>query len=481
MTQQDGIRERSATERAAAAPTRARDGARGLTTTHGPSTGDGPVTDRLATADQVPPLKVRDQFIPVRKIDILEALVKEATGARPEDLEKFRQVCRLLGAVYHYEYFDRLEKLRHAYFYFNPERKGKASPAPAVLDKAYDELMNAFIGVLKGANFIEVPQHEIERAHRESVLVQVELEAPLEDFREVHFFRRGQHRETFTLRRWFGLRKEAIEATVYDDVVMLVAMKSEAELAANGTRRHQGRNKTRPGCILIKYFRDIASADLNALFPNVRIVMSTFDKLFLGIPAIAGCLPILFKLWSTVTVLFLVIGFYLGLASKIDDDQLTQALAALGGFIALGGLGMRQWVKYQRQSLKYQVEITDNIYYRNVNNNSGIFDYIIGAAEEQECKEAFLAYYFLSTAAAPLTQPELDARIERWLKDAFDVDVDFEVDDALIKLERLKLLKRNGDALSVLPPDKCLAQLDFVWDNYFQFNAAPVERMTANA
>ena len=45
----------------------------------------------------------------------------------------------------------------------------------------------------------------------------------------------------------------------------------------------------------------------------------------------------------------------------------------------------------------------------------------------------------------PLTQPDLDRRIEAWLKERFDLDVDFEVDDALAKLERLGLLKRDGE------------------------------------
>ena len=53
------------------------------------------------------------------------------------------------------------------------------------------------------------------------------------------------------------------------------------------------------------------------------------------------------------------------------------------------------------------MELTDNIYHRNINNNSGIFDYLIGAAEEQECKEAFLAYHFLRIAPAPPTADEL--------------------------------------------------------------------------
>jgi predicted transcriptional regulator YdeE len=46
-------------------------------------------------------------------------------------------------------------------------------------------------------------------------------------------------------------------------------------------------------------------------------------------------------------------------------------------------------MKFQRHHCCIQKTLSDNIYYRNVNNNAGIFDYIIGAAEDQECKEAF--------------------------------------------------------------------------------------------
>ena len=153
--------------------------------------------------------------------------------------------------------------------------------------------------------------------------------------------------------------------------------------------------------MLIKYFHNIASSDLNALFPNVQVVMSMLDKLILSVPAILGGIPILWKLWSTVTVLFLVIGFYLGFsAATVEEEHWAGALAAMTGLVALGGFIMRQFMKYQRQSLIYQKQLTDNIYFRNVNNNAGIFDYIIGAAEEQECKEAFLAYYFLQQGPA---------------------------------------------------------------------------------
>jgi hypothetical protein len=414
----------------------------------------------------------RDNFIPVRKTDILDALVERGAFADGAQREQFRQICRMLAAVYHYEYFDRLEKLRHAYYYFNPELSPHARFSADALDRAYAELLESLTAVLKGANFVEVSHEEIERAHREGVEVHVETRAPLDDFRDVRFFRRGHHQESFEIPRWFGWRKQTVEATVYDDVVLFVALKPDVRDLHK--RRRSLQRSIRPGSVLIKYFRNIASSDLNALFPNVQVVMSMWDKLTLGVPAIVGGIPILLKLASTVTVLFLVIGFYLGLSASVHDDAMTGALAAMSGLVALGGFILRQWMKYQRQSLMYQKQLTDNIYFRNVNNNAGIFDYIIGAAEEQECKEAFLAYYFLQQGA--LTQGDLDRRIESWLQDAFHLDADFEVDDALQKLDRLGLLRRDGERISVPPPEDALAQLDTVWDNYFQYSSKATAR-----
>jgi len=99
------------------------------------------------------------------------------------------------------------------------------------------------------------------------------------------------------------------------------------------------------------------------------------------------------------------------------------------------------------------MELTDNIYHRNINNNSGIFDYLIGAAEEQECKEAFLAYHFLRIAPAPPTADELARRAAEWLRKAFGVDVTFNVGEATKRLERLGLLATRGGRLFVSPLD----------------------------
>ena len=413
----------------------------------------------------------RDHFIPARKIDVLDAVIAHGGLAGESDREKFRQLCKLLGAIYHYEYFDRLEKLRNDYFYFSPEIDSNHRNADAAaVEAAYCELVNTLRSVLHNANFIEIPHDEINQAHREHALVQVSLVAPRDNYREVLFFRRGQHRETIETPIWFGWRTRSVEIDVYDDVVLLVTIRSDAK----PTKRHTRQVKLRPGSVLLKYFRDIARTDLNALFPDVRVVMGLKDQLWLGVPAILGGIPILLKLATSVTVLFIVASFYLGMGGSAEEADTAGALAALTALVALGGFMFRQWTKFQRQTLLYQKILSENVYFRNVNNNAGIFDYIVGEAEEQECKEAFLAYYFLLAHGAP-TEDALDRSIESWLKSTFKTDIDFECNDALLKLEKLALLRRDGDQFAVLPLDEALTQLDRIWDNFFPFGGAPTK------
>jgi Protein of unknown function (DUF3754) len=189
------------------------------------------------------------------------------------------------------------------------------------------------------------------------------------------------------------------------------------------------------------------------------------------VPAIVGGVPILIKLASTLTVLFVVAGFYLGLTGTMHDNDAQQALAALSGLFALGAFVLRQWGNFHRQSLIHQKQVTDNIYYRNVNNNSGIFNYIIGEAEEQDWKETLLAYYGLLTAAAPLTRDELRARVERLMMDMFGLRISFAVDDGLGKLRGLNLLNESGGRVSIPPLADALTRLETEWSGLLRSEA----------
>ena len=408
----------------------------------------------------------RDRVIPLRKSDIIDGLVAEGRldGAGQA---KFRQLGRMLGAILHYQYLEELDRLRETYFYFDPEIDPHEFGSAKDLSEAYRQLSDEFVRVLTDANFIEVSHEEITKAFAERARVRVKIKAPVEDYRDVRMFRRGSHTETIEIPIWFGLRRRPLQVMVYDDVVLMVATKPD-EMNSDETRRalssaRRGGQKVRSGAVLFKYFRHIARADLKALFPNVRVVRSLFDHLMLGVPAILGGVPILIKLASTLTVLFLVAGFYLGLSGTLQDNDMEQALAALIGLFALGAFLLRQWGNFHRQSLIHQKQLTDNIYYRNINNNSGILTYLIGEAEDQDWKEVLLAYYGLLIEPAPITRKVLDARIEALLVRMIGISADFDVDHALSRLRQFDLVIETDGALTAVPLVDALRRLDREW------------------
>ncbi|MDO9299529.1 DUF3754 domain-containing protein [Bradyrhizobium sp.] len=379
----------------------------------------------------------------------------------------FRQFARQLGAVFHYQYFEQLDLLREAYFPFDPELDARSCGSHQENEAAYRRLSEEVVRVLTEANFIEITHDEIIKAFAEHALVRVKLKAPVEEYRDVRMFRRGSHMETIEIPVWRGLRRRSREIEVFDDVVMMVATRPGVDTPADARNlRWSGKrssHKIRGGAVLFKYFRHVARADLEALYPNVRVVMSLSDQLMLGVPAIFGGIPILIKLASTLVILFLVAGFYLGVNGTLGDNDLEQALAALSGLFALGAFMLRQWGNFHRQSLIHQKQLTDNIYYRNINNNSGIFSYLIGEAEEQEWKEALVAYYCLATAAQPLTQAALGADIDELLSQRFAVSADFAINEALSRLKRLGLLDESGGMLSALPLPAAIERLETEW------------------
>ena len=48
--------------------------------------------------------------------------------------------------------------------------------------------------------------------------------------------------------------------------------------------------------------------------------------------------------------------------------------------------------------------------------------------------------------------------------------VDFEIGDAIAKLERMHIVRKHGNRYSAVPIEKALEMLDWTWDNYFKYN-----------
>jgi hypothetical protein len=80
---------------------------------------------------------------------------------------------------------------------------------------------------------------------------------------------------------------------------------------------------------------------------------------------------------------------------------------------------------------------------------------------------------FLTNADAGTTASALDDAIEDWFKKTYAVPVDFEIEDALAKLTRLKLCKSTGKddtgapVWTAVPLSEACERLDVMWDNFF--------------
>ena len=110
------------------------------------------------------------------------------------------------------------------------------------------------------------------------------------------------------------------------------------------------------------------------------------------------------------------------------------------------------------------------MYFKGQANNSAVINLVTDLSEEQEVKEALLAYAFLHIEADQgYTMGSLDDRVEEWLSETFSVTVDFEVRDALGKLRELGLLEDNDGRLTVAPPKEALKRLDEIWDDLYDF------------
>ena len=194
------------------------------------------------------------------------------------------------------------------------------------------------------------------------------------------------------------------------------------------------------------------------------------DQVFLAGPAVIAGAPVLLNLWPALTVIFAVIAAYFGAQGAIEESELNRALAAISGLVAVGAFVMRQRLKYEAQTLRYQKQLADTIYFRNLANNAGVIDLLIGAGEEQDSKEALLAYWALRKAGKPLTKAAIDKAAETFLHERFGMDINFDIQDALAKLERLALVAREGEAYAALAPTEALTRLDAAWDGLFHFS-----------
>ena len=412
-----------------------------------------------------------ERFIPFRKSDVVAMCVDEVQDGQREP---FRAFVELLESLLHHEFRGRLEALKDAYYPFNPDADVRTlhEPSAAERDAAQERLVQELTDLAEAANFERISPDDLDRAFVEESLVKVRLEADFDDFEHVVFYRRGVRTREEQVKRWFGLRRKNITFTNYGKVLVYVKFKDAAHFQGRGKKVQD--LPFAPGSMIIKLFQDVPRADLEMLFPNARVRMRAIDKLLIGVPAVvSGIIMVVTKLVAALLPVALLLAFWFGLRREpveLNQGQLVTlgaALAAVGGFL------VRQFGKFKNRKIQFMKSLSDNLYFRNLDNDAGVFNHLLDAAEEEEVKEAVLAYHFLRSAEGALTADELDERIETWFARRWGAEFDFEVADGVRKLRRLRLVDDTERGLEAVPLVEATRRLDETWDNLFTYNTSP--------
>lgn len=394
------------------------------------------------TSDREVETRVHATFLPVSRHALTRVLVEEGPldAAGREALTAFSTV---LAHVFHFLFHQEARALKRDYRPFDPDAAIQAVfPLTAEEREQHAQrFATRFEQVLARANYHALDEGELNRLLSEHSPWSLRLQVDLDQFSQFCLYYRGDGSEKRVHRDWARLyRKREVEYPVFRRLALLVRFKDAEGLPPGVDSRS----------IYLKLFKNIPRAELEMLFPNTRPQMKLLDKVKVAMPLIGG----------TGTTLIKILG-----AAAIS--MFAASMLAVG-FI---GYAVKSFFGFLHVKEKYQGTLVSNLYFNSLDNNLGVIHHLVDQAEEEECKEALLAYYFLLTEpTCGCAEAALDGCIERFLQQRFGIEADFEAPDALEKLRRLDLLDEDEHGRMSAPPlAVALARLDRAWDGYFEY------------
>jgi len=368
------------------------------------------------------------RYIPYRRRDIVAMCLAEARLTEGQS-GQFQVLAEQLQRKLHLHFHARQEALKESYLTVNPQARLMKS---GLLPESPEDLKVLLGELLEQANYEPVTEDDLAAALQEASLFKVRLQVDFSRFKEVLLYSRGQSQRTETLKLLWGLYRKKVTFTHYDNVALYLKVPPE--------EGEQGEH------VYLKLFENVPKADIEMLFPETQVRMRAIDKLLIGVPAlVGGGIMLTTKLGATLLLVGSLLGFWLGMHAQPVTLDKAALLALLAGMGTLAGFIWKQVKNFRTRKLTFVQALTRNLYFKNVANNASVIFQLVDEAEEEECKEALLAYYFLLAAGEPLPAKTLDEQIEHWFLQRWQYRLDFEISDALAKLERLGLARRDND------------------------------------
>ncbi|KOM26558.1 hypothetical protein LR48_Vigan293s000900 [Vigna angularis] len=174
--------------------------------------------------------------------------------------------------------------------------------------------------------------------------------------------------------------------------------------------------------IFVKHFKNIPMADMEIVLPekkNPGLTPMDWVK-FLG-SAIVGLVAVVSSLEMP----------------SADWWVIIAVLSTVIGYIA------KTYFTFQQNMAQYQNLITQSMYDKQLDSGKGTLLHLCDDVIQQEVKEVIVSFFILMEQGKA-TRQDLDQWCEELIKEEFGEDCNFDVDDAVEKLEKLGIVNRDS-------------------------------------
>ena len=442
---------------------------------------DASSDDLLASASGVPTelppdetAQPREHFIPLRKVELVKLLADDKELSSDER-QQFLELCTLVGSTIHFHYHQKLEELKEAYFSLDPDvdERTREPSSPAQEEQQAGVVFDKFGELMERANFRKLSEEEIHSSLESASQWGLNLKVDFKIFERLDVYARGDvlgKRKVRTWQKWY--RETTVDVPTYQRLAVVFRLAEEKAVRSRKAAGLQLGAVPLHRPIAMKLFKNIPKVDLEMLLPGTRVKMTLFDQGKILIPTLSGLGLALFKLFTRAAATALA-GF----------SGMFGFLILLAGTI---GYGVKAFFGYLNTKDKYQLSLTRSLYFQNLDNNSGVFFRLLDEAEEQEFREAVLAWWLLWRQAGNgddggWTAHQIDRAAEKLLRERCNLKVDFEIEDALDKLRRMNLIEAlPGGKWRTVSISAALCELDRAWDNFFTYHQGAEESPKKN-
>ncbi|KAM6549483.1 hypothetical protein CsatB_021159 [Cannabis sativa] len=189
-------------------------------------------------------------------------------------------------------------------------------------------------------------------------------------------------------------------------------------------RRKKTRHQNEKG-IHVKHFKNIPMADLEIVLPEKKNPSLTpMDWVKFLISAAIGLVTVVSSL-SMPTA---------------DIRVIYAVLSAVIGYC------IKTYFSFQSNLVAYQSLITQSVYEKQLDSGRGTLLHLCDEVIQQEVKEVIISFFILRECKKS-TRQDLDLRCEQLIKEEFGESCNFDVDDAVRKLEKLRIISKDSTGM----------------------------------